>query len=212
MRILFAIIFLVLANVGISQADTTITQISIDSTKTVNAELQQYENDAAAFATGKANSGLAYFQGVLAGVILADVDMRKFETLDDQNGSVEDLVKAANSCLMHIAALRESLKFYSNAKWPLTAKFNELTIEWLDCLEQLVSDYYFKLAVPFSKEDSEMTDAEWDLYEEYVVALETYYAIDSKWVDYQYTFAEANGFVIGGLIEEDKLMDTSPTK
>ncbi|MFT5821136.1 MAG: hypothetical protein ACI8ZM_002385 [Crocinitomix sp.] len=200
---------LFITHMSIAQADTIVTAEPIDTAVVLDNDLQMYKDDAARFAMGRAESGLEYFQGILAGVVLADLDALKFVLLDEQNASVDEFVKTGNLCLMHIASLRESMTFYSDAKWPLSAEFHELTIAWLDCSEGLVNDYYFKLAEAFSKADDDMTDAEWDLYDIYAAALEIYFKIDGEWVDFQYKFAEANGFEIGSEIDQDAMLEPS---
>ncbi|NOQ74062.1 MAG: hypothetical protein GQ574_18795 [Crocinitomix sp.] len=212
MRNLIFLTLLFLANAGIAQTDAVVTDERSDSTVAVEGELEKLKNDAATFAIGKAESGQAYFQGILAGLVLADVDLRRFDVLDEENASVDAFMENGNKCLMHIASLRASLKFYELAKWPLRAEFHKLTIAWLDCVEGMVNDHYFKLAEAFSKADDDMTDAEWDLYDTYYEAMETYYSVDNEWVDFQYKFAAANGFEIGYLIDEDALVEPAPSE
>jgi hypothetical protein len=212
MRIFIFFTLLLLANHGISQADISVTDAPVDSLPYVNSEIQELKNDASKFAMGKAETGLEYFQGVLAGIVLADLDMRRLDILDDQNAAVNEFVENGKLCLMHVASLRESMAFYTTANWPLISKFNELTIAWLDCVEKLVNDYHFKLAASYSKADEDWTDADWDLYEEYLVVLDNYYAIDDEWVEFQYAYAEANGFEIGFIIDEDAMLDTESSE
>lgn len=212
MRNLILVTLFFIANAGISQTDTVATSISTDTLPYIKSELQELKNDASTFAMGRAESGIVYFQGVLAGIVLADLDIRRFDALDEQNAPVADFVKNGESCLMHIAALRESMTFYTNAGWPLSAKFHELTIAWLDCVEGLVKNHYFKLGEAFSKADEDMTDEEWDLYEEFYLAQTIYFEVDQEWVDFQFEFAEANGFEIGFLIDEDAMLETEASE
>lgn len=183
--------------------DTSFTAAEIER------ELQDLKDEAESFAQGNAADGFVYFQGILAQLVLIDLDIRRFEILDDKNASVKKITENGDTCLTSIKALHESMAFYTEASWPLREQMHENTVRWLNSVEILVNEYYFKMAEALSRSDDTWTDADWEFYERYLVAMENYYTVDEEWVEFQYEYAEANDFEIGWIIDEDALLEPS---
>ncbi len=59
-----------------------------------------------------------------------------------------------------------------------------------------------------SRADDTWTDEEYALYDAYADAYENdYIDVDSRWVDFQYVYADANDFEISGTIDEESMVE-----
>ena len=162
------------------------------------------------FSGGKASTGEQYFFGVQAEVVEIDMKLREIDELDAQDAPVEEFTTTLDACIELIAKTRKSLGLYTSKDWPKRQELHDLTIEWVDAVEGLVNDYLRDLAEPMSGPDDDWTDSQIEMYEKYAEAQDAYFEVDSRWVDFQYVFAEANGFQLSdetidmdALIEED---------
>jgi hypothetical protein len=164
------------------------------------------EEASKSFGEGGATNGEEYFSGIVAEVVGVDVKFREVTELDKMDASEEKIKEVLDDAKQRIADGRKALDMYSDKTWPKRKEFHDLTIEWFASIESLVDDYLYDLAAPMAKPDEEWTDEEVDFYNEYMVALEDYYEVDNRWVDFQYEYASANNFEIGGTIDEDAMV------
>ena len=162
------------------------------------------------FSGGQASTGEQYFFGVQAEVVEIDMKLREIDQLDETDAPVEEFNATLDACIELIAKTRKSLSLYTTKDWPKRQELHDLTIEWVDAVEGLVNNYLRDLEVPMSGPDDDWTDEQYELYDKYAEAQDAYYDVDSRWVDFQYTFAAANGFQLSeetidmdALIEED---------
>lgn len=171
---------------------------------------EDFDKATVTFEEGGAENGEQYFFGVQAEVIEVDVKFREVEILDEENASVEKINAALDSVLVIIKDAKKSMKQYNGKDWPLQDELNDVTEEWFDGIKMLVDDYLRPLAPAFAKADEDWTDDEIDLYTEYLDAYDEYLEVDEEWVNFQYEYADANGFTFGAetidvdaLVEED---------
>ena len=173
-------------------------------------DIESFDAAVNSFADGNAKDPLGYFNGLLAEVIEVDVKFHEVDRLDEMNASVEEINNTLDSCLERMSQARVALELYRGKNWPRRAEFHDLTLEWFDVVEEIVTDYLRPLATAMSKPDEDLTDEDYDLYEEYGYANEDYVEVDGRWVAFQHTFADANDFKLGtntvdveALIEEE---------
>lgn len=186
-----------------------------DSEETVNSDaLNERLTDATdiieaskSFGMGGAKNGEEYFSGILSGVVEVDVKLREITKLDQIDASEEQINTVLDSTLAKIQRGRKAINLYTNETWPQRAEFHALTEEWYTAVEGLVHNYYRELAEPMSRPDDTWSQEELDFYDEYLVAYDSYLEIDSRWVDYQYTYAAANNFRIEGTIDEESMVE-----
>ena len=171
---------------------------------------EDFDKATVTFEDGGAESGEQYFFGVQAEVIEVDVKFREVELLDEEDAPASEINAALDSVKMIIKDAKRSMKLYNGKNWPLQDELNDITTQWFDGIQMLVDDYLRPLAPVFSKPDSDWSDDEVDLYTEYLDAYDEYLEIDEEWVNFQYEYAEANGFTFGtetidvdALVEED---------
>jgi len=157
-------------------------------------DAEDFDAAAASFSDGGATSGEQYFFGVLAEVVEVDVKLREIEKLDEADSEVAEFNRILDSAEFRIDNTREALKLYKDKDWPKRGELHDLTIEWLAAAEMLVQDHLRGLAEPMSRPDDTWTDDEIAAYDEYASAEEIYFDIDNRWVDFQFVFADANGF------------------
>lgn len=169
-------------------------------TEESNALNERLENkddfDAAAvsFSNGEASTGEQYFFGVLADVVKVDAKVLEIDNLDDKDAELSVFNETLDSCLILIKDTRKALDLYKDKTWPKREKLHDLTIEWLSTVENIVNTYLRQLAPAMAVADEEWTDADFDLYDKYVAALEVYDEVDGRWVEFQFEFAKANDF------------------
>ena len=161
----------------------------------------------ASFGDGGAHDGEAYFSGLVAEVVKVDVKFREVEALDEIDGSEKEITSVLDSAIHLIAEGRRAIDLYKDKTWPKRAEFHELTLEWFAAVETLINDYLYDLAEPMSRADESWTDEEVDFYTEYSEAYKAFYDIDNEWVDFQYEYAAANGFTLGGTIDEEAMVN-----
>jgi len=185
---------------------------SVDNTalQTPMEDKEDFEEATVSFEDGGATNGEEYFFGVQAEVVEIDVMLREVDNFDEIDASEEEFNIHYDTMLVMIENCKKAMNLYDGKGWPMQQDLEDLTIEWLDAVAGLVNDYLYKLAKPMSVPDDKWKDADFDLYDEYLVALEAYYEVDNRWVDMQYTYAEANGFELSdetidmdAMIEED---------
>lgn len=179
---------------------------SNDALDTQLTDSESVEQAAISFAEGGATNGEDYFSGIVAEVVGVDVKFREVTELDKMDASAEEITAVLDEGKQKIADGRKALDMYADASWPKRKEFHDLTLEWFASIESLIDTYLYDLAAPMSKADDEWTEEEVDFYNEYIVALEEYYEVDNRWVDFQYEYASANGFEIGGTIDEDAMV------
>ena len=174
---------------------------------TENSGVEEINQVAASFAEGGAYDAESYFEGLVAEVVSIDVKFREVEALDEIDGTEEEITTVLDSAIHYIEKGRVALDQYSDKSWSKRAEFHELTLEWFASVEGLINDYLYELAEPMSRADETWTDEEIDFYTEYSEAYKGFYEIDNKWVDFQYEYAAANGFTLGGTIDEEAMVE-----
>ncbi|MBI3134984.1 MAG: hypothetical protein HYZ14_09965 [Bacteroidetes bacterium] len=191
-----------LASCGNQPDNEALNQIMEDNTDFVEATVS--------FEEGGATNGEEYFFGVQAEVVEIDVKLREVENLDEMDATAEEFGIHYDTMLVMIEDCKTAMKQYEGKGWPKQDQLQALTIEWVDAVKGLVNDHLKALAAPMSIPDDQWKDKDLELYDEYLVAYEAYLEIDSRWVDFQYEFADANGFELSdetidtdALIEED---------
>lgn len=191
-----------LASCGNQPDNEALNQIMEDNTDFVEATVS--------FEEGGATNGEEYFFGVQAEVVEIDVKLREVENLDEMDATAEEFGIHYDTMLVMIEDCKIAMKQYEGKGWPKQDQLQALTIEWVDAVKGLVNDHLKALAAPMSIPDDQWKDKDLELYDEYLVAYEAYLEIDSRWVDFQYEFADANGFELSdetidtdALIEED---------
>lgn len=169
-----------------------------------------FHNAAVAFEDGGALDGYEFFVGVQAEVVEADVFFNEIDTLDKMNVDAARIVSNIDTIKVIAEHCKTAMNLYDDKNWPKRQELEDLTIEWLDVVVELCETYLRPLAVAMSKADEEWTDEELELYEKYIEAIDLYYDVDSRWVDFQYEYAAANNFEmtdqgidINELINED---------
>ncbi|MGB1102461.1 MAG: hypothetical protein ACPG21_02415 [Crocinitomicaceae bacterium] len=177
-----------------------------DALDTQLTDSESVEEASKSFGEGGATNGEEYFSGIVAEVVGVDVKFREITELDKMDASAEEITKVLDEGKEKIEAGRKALDIYSDATWPKRKEFHDITLEWFASIEALMDDYLYDLATPMAKPDDEWTEEEVDFYNEYIVALEAYYEVDNRWVEFQYEYASANGFEIGGTIDEDAMV------
>ncbi len=168
-----------------------------------------FDEDAESFAEGKASTGEEYFFGVLAEVVEIDIKLREISELDEVDAELSAFEETMDECLELIDGARDAMELYTSEDWPLRSEFHDITEDWFDAVEGLVVDYLQDLADPMSRPDDSWTDDDYELYDEYAEAYKEYLEIDGEWVDYQFTFADANGFALSETetIDIDAMVD-----
>lgn len=179
--------------------DTSLNEILTDKS--------DFDNAANSFADGNAKDGEEYFAGLLAEVIKVDVKYHMISDLDEMNASEKKISAALDSVLFVMKDARKALNKYKSKNWPNRAEFHDLTLEWFDAVEELVEDYARPLVKAMAKADEDLTDDEIDLYVEWEDAYSEFLNIDQEWVDFQRTYASANGFQLS-----DETIDTDALK
>lgn len=159
-----------------------------------NGDKEHFDEDVMSFADGEATTGEDYFFGVLAEVVEVDIKLREIQELDEIDAELAIFDETMDECLTLIDDARDAMDLYTSENWPLRSEFHEITMDWFDAVEGLVVNYLQDLADPMSRPDETWTDEDLDLYEKYSEAYQDYLDIDGEWVEYQFTFADANGF------------------
>lgn len=162
------------------------------------------------FYDGEASSGKEYYAGVLAEVVLIDLKYRIMEELDNVDASEREILNSINNCLDQINHCRFAIKQYADKKWPEKDELNRLTHRWINSIESMMDDYAKPLAAPMAKPDEEWNDEEFELYERWNDSYDAFLIVDDEWVQFQYVYAIANGFIlddetidIDGMVEEN---------
>lgn len=168
---------------------------------------EDVEAAVASFSEGGATNGEEYFSGVLAEVVEVDVKFREVESLDEIDAAEEDITAVLDEAIEKIKSSRKSLDLYKNESWSKRQEMHDLTIEWFAVVEALINDYLYDLAEPMSRPDDTWTDEELLFYDDYATAYDEFLDVDGRWVDFQYVYAAANGFVISGTIDEDAMVE-----
>lgn len=166
----------------------------------------EFEESAACFLAGDATNGEEYFVGVLAYLIIIESNLKMVQVLDERDAPLSEFkaVISKNKSLQKDA--RKALDIYEDKTWPKRDQMHEITMEWLNSVDGLFKNYIKKLAEPMSRPDDTWSEKELDFFDnEYIAAYDAYLQVDSRWVDFQYKFAEANGFVIKGTVDMDGL-------
>lgn len=169
--------------------------------------IEDIDNAVHSFADGEAGTAQQYFSGLVAEVVKVDVKFREIEALDEIDASKDKFTAVCDSAVALIADAKKAMNLYSDKTWPKRAEFHDLTLEWFAAIEGMVNDYLYDLADPMSRPDETWTDEELDFYTEYTEAYEAYYDVDARWVDFQYEFAAANNFELGGTIDEEAMIN-----
>jgi hypothetical protein len=170
-------------------------------------ESGDFDAAVASFSEGGATDGEEYFSGVLAEVVEVDVKFREIKELDEIDATEEEITGVLDDAVQMIKDARAAMDLYTDKDWPKRAELHDLTLEWFSTVEALMNDYLYDLAEPMSRPDDTWTDEEIAFYEEYTVAYEGFYEVDSEWVEFQHEYAAANGFVLSGTIDEDALVE-----
>lgn len=169
--------------------------------------IKAYEAAARSFARGEANTALRYYKGILAEIIILDGYLQKFVILDERDAPFSEFDAAINTCLNNIKRVKKSLKLYKKETWGLRQEMEEKTLAWVNSVQGLIKDYLVKLAEPLSRADETWVDAEFELYEKYLAAYDKYLKVDEDWVAFQYEFAKANDFPLGGEIDANEVIN-----
>ncbi len=157
------------------------------------------------FADGGAVDGQSYFSGLVAEVVAVDVKLKEIDKLDEADGTAEEINTVIDTALYQIEHARKALNVYKDKDWPQRKEFHELTLEWMSTVEMLFTDHISGLAEPMSRPYDTWSDKENDAYDAYAEAYELYIDVDNRWVDFQYVYASANNFEIGGTIDEEAI-------
>ena len=168
---------------------------------------EELQEAALSFSEGGATNGNEYFNGLVAAIVAVDVKFGEIDRLDEMDGSEKQFYDCINLTLKKIEEGRAAIELYKDKKWPKRAEFHVLTIEWLATVENIVKTNLTPLVAAMAKPADEMTDEESTQYETYLIALEAYYEVDGRWVDFQYEYADANDFTIEGTIDEEAIME-----
>jgi hypothetical protein len=183
-----------------------ILSTSQDSTEQ-SIEAENIKEAVLSFAEGSATNGNEYFNGLVAVVVAIDVKFGELDRLDEMDASEKKIYTCIVSTLKKIDEGRAAIELYRNKSWPKRAEFHVLTLEWFSTVENIVKRNIIPLAPAMSKPSKKMSNAESRQYDAYLAALETYYEVDGRWVDFQYEFAAVNDFEIEGTIDEDALIN-----
>lgn len=143
---------------------------------------------------GGAQTASDFFDGAAGNLIQVDEKLRYVFELDDMNASVDSITEVLDSMSLMITEAKAVLSLYENKEWEKTSEFISLTNDWYNHVEGLIHNYYYKLAEPMSRPDESWSEEDIALYDEYEAAYYEFYEVDSRWVDFQETFAQANGF------------------
>ena len=190
-----------------SELSDALNDIDMSDILTEDAGTDDIHDAAAGFAEGLSGTGQEYFSGLLAEVIEVDVKFKEVERMDEMDAETDKINETLDATLEKIEEGRKAIALYEDKTWPKRAEFHTLTEEWFAAVEDLVNDHLYDLADPMSRPEDTWTDEEWTAYENYEEALMAYYEVDTRWVEFQYGYADANGFEIGGTIDEDAMVD-----
>jgi hypothetical protein len=172
-----------------------------------STEAENIKEAALSFGEGSATNGNEYFNGLVAAIVAVDVKFGELDRLDEMDASEKKIYTCIVSTLKKIEEGRAAIRLYKDKPWPKRAEFHVLTLEWFSTVENIVIRNIIPLAPAMSKPSKKMSNIESRQYDAYLVALETYYEVDGRWVDFQYEFAAANDFEIEGTIDEDALIN-----
>lgn len=150
---------------------------------------------------GGAQTAESFYYGVLDDIVAVDNKLRYVQDLDLIDASADSINTELDSMNQFIAEGRQALDHYGNQDWVGLDSMINLSNMWLDGAEDIVNDYFIKLAEPMSRPDESWSDEEKAIYAEYETAIYDFYEIDEKWVLYQATFAKENGFQLNEEIE-----------
>lgn len=183
------------------------SSVDSDALNEMLTDSQDIQEAALSFGEGGATNGEEYFSGILAEVVEVDVKLREITQLDEMDATEEEINHVLDTTLSKIEAGRAAINLYTSESWPKRAEFHALTVEWFAAVEGLVNEFLYDLAEPMSRPDDTWSDEELAFYDEYLVGYEAYLEIDSRWVDFQYDYAAANGFTISGTIDEEAMVE-----
>ncbi|MBK6527137.1 MAG: hypothetical protein IPG07_17260 [Crocinitomicaceae bacterium] len=186
------------------------TEVNNDALNEVMESQDDFVEATISFEEGGATTGEEYFFGVQAEVVEIDVKLREIDDLDEMDATEEEFTTQLDTMLAMIEHCKKAMDLYAGKDWPKRQELHDLTIEWVDAVAMLVNDHLRGLAKPMSTPDDKWTKKENALYDKYLDAYEVYSEIDGRWVDFQYVYADANGFELSdegidmdALIEED---------
>lgn len=166
---------------------------------------EAYRNATMDFYHGKARTGEEYFFGILAAVVWIEVKWNGMEHLDSIDAKPEVFETHYDVMISMIEDCRMGMKQYEGRGWAKQKELQDLTVEWLNAMKVLVNDHLRPLAQAMSIKDKKWTDADHAAYDNYLEALEIYYEVDNRWVDFQYVYAKANRFELS-----DQTIDLTP--
>lgn len=193
MKALTLILFVLVAGFSYAQEEAVLDG--------VHETLEDFERALSSFEKGDAINGKQYFTGCLASLILVESDLLLFQDLDEMDAPLADFTATSDRCLSRIERTENALKLYEPQSWPLLPRMEVKTLNWLSMVKKLVTDYLLELSEPLSRADETWSEANHKLYEQYLVEYDRYLVVDEIWVEFQYEFAEANDFEIGGLVQ-----------
>lgn len=186
------------------------TTVNNDALNTVMETNDDFQEATVSFEDGGATNGEEYFFGVQAEVVEIDVKFREVDVLDEEDAAPEEFYAIYDTMIVMIADCKKAMDLYNGKGWPKQKELQELTIEWVNGVQDLVDNYLRDLAVPMSIPDEEWSDKDMKLYEKYAEAYDKYLEVDGRWVDFQYEYAAANNFELSdetidadALVEED---------
>jgi hypothetical protein len=183
---------------GASQPDDTALHGYID-------DKEEYRVAMSSFHQGKATNAEEYFFGILAQVVWIDVKYNAVAYLDSANVNPNVFELHFDYMNSMIEDCKRAMKIYEGKGWKRQEELQQLTIEWLDAMMLLVNNYMRPLAKSMSIPENEWKDADHALYDKYITAREDYFEVDTRWVDFQYIYAHANGFELS-----DETIDLDP--
>jgi len=186
------------------------TEVNNDALNEVMESQDDFVEATISFEEGGATTGEEYFFGVQAEVVEIDVKLREIDDLDEMDASEEEFTTQLDTMLAMIDHCKKAMDLYAGKDWPQRQELHDLTIEWVDAVAMLINDHLRALAKPMSTPDDKWTKKENALYDKYLDAYDVYSEVDGRWVDFQYVYADANGFELSdegidmdALIEED---------
>jgi hypothetical protein len=187
---------LLVALLGLAFSVSGLSQRRNDALNQIMEDKEDFDAAMLSFQQGNAKNGEEYFFGVQAGVVWIDVKLRSIEYLDSMDVKAKVLNAHLDVMLTMIEDCKRAMVQYEGKGWKKQNELRSLTIEWLNAVKMLVNDHLRGLALPMSIPDKKWKDAYYDAYDAYLAAYEIYLEIDSRWVDFQYEYAEANGFAL----------------
>lgn len=146
------------------------------------------------FMEGKSTSALDFYNAIWNEVMLIGAHYSTVIQLDDDGAGEFDITTAILECNFTIDVLRISLRNNDAIKWERQKEWMDLTLAWIDGVENMLDKYALPLASAMGRADNTPTSKESKLVKKWAAAYEKFIPTDNAWVSFQSVFANANGF------------------